>query len=226
MLNHDLLTVSHQASTEWHKLVACIGESEERTMLDNVCSQFESSTLALSLGLYRPAFTSLRLTLEFGLAVILFTSNNLSFREWQNGKPEADIKWSAVNDPDSGVFSHRFISAFFPKMVDHASNHRDRARLLYRQLSQFVHGNPETWRATGLQLAPNSILVQEFLTHLKSTVELLQFAFCCRYLCGLAKSQLDEVQPILFDSFTHIEPIRVILGGPKNEWFLSTHREY
>ncbi|MDK3023549.1 hypothetical protein QO239_13180 [Cupriavidus taiwanensis] len=211
----EVLVKGHSAALDLHRLRACIG-NDEATMLDVVCSQYETSCLALSYGLYRSAFASLRLSLEFGVGALYFSTNKLAYREWRVGLTEADIKWSVVNSPDSGVFSSRFAAAFFPALKEYVGSYRERASQVYRALSEYVHGNNFTWKETGLTLSYNSELQDSFLAHLNEVSEIVSFGVCCRYLNELDAAQLDEIEPILVPEFTHIEPIRVLFGGPRD----------
>ncbi|MBN3744978.1 hypothetical protein G3N96_05935 [Burkholderia sp. Se-20373] len=211
----EVLAKGHSAALDLYRLRSCI-DGDEASMLDVVCTQFETSCLTLTYGLYRSAFTSLRLALEFGLSALHFSTNKLAYREWRNGLTEADIKWSTINSEDSGVFSQRFASAFFPALSEHTGDYRRRAAQVYRRLSEYVHGNNATWKATGLALSYNSILHDSFLAHLNEVSEIINFGICCRFLGELPPTQLEEIEPILIPTFAHIEPIRTIFGGPKD----------
>jgi len=211
----EVLAKGHSAALGLYSVRSCI-DGDEATMLDVVCIQLETSCLALTYGLYRSAFTSLRLALEFGLGALHFSSNKLAYREWRNGLTEADIKWSAINSEDSGVFSSRFSSAFFPALNEHVGDYRKRAAKIYRKLSEYVHGNNATWEATGLALSYSSALHDSFLAHLNEVNEVILFGICCRFLIELNPAQIEEIEPIFMPTFSHIEPIRTIFGGPKD----------
>lgn len=205
---------SHLAALDLNRLSKCCNGAEEQEMFRVVCSQLESSCLALSYGLYRSAFVSLRLSLEIGLGAVLFSSNKLAFREWSSGAVDADLKWSAINSPESGVFSPRFARAFFPELISVVIDYQERVRLLYRRLSEFVHGNSDTWKVTGLALDYSSELEASYVKYLDEVSEVLKFSLCCRYLCEFDETHMEEVEPILMPLFTHILPIRIKLGGP------------
>jgi hypothetical protein len=51
-------------------------------------------------------------------------------------------------DGDGGVISARFASAFFPELKEVVPLYREIARSAYRELSEFVHGNHQTWELT------------------------------------------------------------------------------
>ena len=211
-----LLSKAHSAASNLYKLSACITDVEEAKMLQLVCSQLESSCLALTFGLYRPALSSLRQAFELGMGGIYFSSNKLAHREWANGVREADLKWSVINSPETGVLSQRFAKAFFPELANIVESYQDRSRTAYRCLSEYVHGNSDTWKTSGMTLTYNQPLENLYISQFDEIDEILMFAFCCRYLRDLNQNQIEDIHPILNDKLSHVEPIRVALGGPKD----------
>ena len=216
MLDPELHTKVHGLATSLFKLSTCLSNKHDSKMISLVCAQLESSSLALSYGLYRPALTALRMSFEFGMGSIYFSSNHLAYKEWQNGSKDADLKWSMLNSPESGVLSKRFALAFFPALVESVESFQDRARSTYRCLSEYVHGNSDTWKKSGMSLALNPELVALYAAQLEEIEEILKFAFCCRYLNEIGKECVEDVYAVIGDRFTHVEPIRVAFGGPKD----------
>lgn len=181
-------------------------------MLKTVCSQIESSCLALSLGLYRPAIGGLRLALELGFGCIYFSANKLAHREWmQNG----DLKWSVVNGECDGALSQRFVKAFYPELIEKSPEFFTRAALVYRALSEYVHGNSETWVASGLALKLNDSLRSFYKEKLDEVSIVIKFAFCCRHLKNLSNSEKDTISPAISE-LHYVAAIREQLGGPKD----------
>ncbi len=191
-----------------------LNDAEEKKLFNAVSSQIESGSLILSLGFYRQAFFSLRLVLEMGLGAVYFSLFKLEYQEWLKGK--ADIKWSKLIDSDNGVLSKRLTDAFFPELSEDIDEYNKKARTVYRELSEFVHGNHETWVKSGLILSKNDEFISHYFTYLESVQEVLLFTLSCRYLKVLSPGHLEDMNFILED-FSHIEPIRVLLGGPKEQ---------
>jgi hypothetical protein len=86
-----------------HHFAACIFEfseqiydKAEKSLVATVSSQLESATLSATMGLYRQAFSSLRLALEMGLGAVYFSVHKLELNEWLNGC--GDIIWSNLID--------------------------------------------------------------------------------------------------------------------------------
>ncbi|OLF39699.1 hypothetical protein, partial [Psychrobacter sp. Rd 27.2] len=133
-----------------HHFASCIFEFSEyipdpleKNMFVTVSAQLESATLNLTVGMYRQAFASLRLALEMGLGTIHFSVHKMELNEWLDGR--ADIKWSSLIDEYNGVLSQRFAKAFLKELSGKIDDYRKQASSTYRKLSEFVHGNNETW---------------------------------------------------------------------------------
>ncbi len=80
----------------------------EANVLTHVAAELQLSSFSLVSGLYRQAFTSLRLSLELSLGVVFFSANRLELAEWMGGN--YDLVWSQLNHSDNGVFSKSFYS--------------------------------------------------------------------------------------------------------------------
>jgi len=202
-----------------HHLSACIFEyseylfdKNEKELLSAVSAQIESSTLNATLGLYRQAFSSLRLAFEMALGCVSFSIDKLEHYEWLKGK--GDIKWSKLIEKENGVLSVRFSNAFFQNLSPYITEFNERASKVYRSLSEFVHGNSETWTKSGLQLKFNKELADHFFEQLFEIAEIILFVLSCRYLNSITQKDRETME-FLSTQFNHIEPIRVLFGGPK-----------
>ena len=208
----NLLSKVHSSASDIYQLSEVIPDSDVKSMLKVVCSQLESSCLTLSLGLYRPAIGALRLALELGIGCVYFSTNKLLHREWLNGN--GDLKWGVVNSEIDGVFSERFAVAFFPELKDQTPDLRGRNARVYRALSEYVHGNNETWQTSGIAIANNEGLRIFYEKQLDEVITVLKVAFCCRYLKELNHTDRDAVQAAIAD-LNYIACIRQLMGGPE-----------
>jgi hypothetical protein len=187
---------------------------EEAVIFKYVATEIQLSTLSLVSGLYRQAFTSLRLTLELSLSAIFFSTNELDFREWEKG--QRDIYWNQLvdtDDTDQGVFSKRWARGFFPELVDNVKEYNKLAKDTYRNLSEFVHGNAYTWELSGANIAFDEQLFTQWLNNFSSLSKVISFALCLRFLKSLDSSSVNRLEEHLLEFTGHIEEIRKILGG-------------
>jgi hypothetical protein len=155
----------------------------------------------------------LRLALELGLGTIHFSVHKLEHNEWIKG--ENDIKWSKLIDEDNGVISERFSNAFFPELRPLMNDFNKKSKVVYRELSEFVHGNNETWTKSGLLIHYNEGLKNEYFRLYKLVSEILIFVMCCRYLKTFNQLQKDTISVFILAEMQHISPIREFLGGVK-----------
>jgi len=202
---------------ECHYLSSClfdfteeiVNAGEEPCALKNAVSQFETSIYCLGIGLYRQANSCLRLGFELALGSIQFSANKLEYLEWQGGKQ--DVKWQKIIDKENGVLSTRFSNVFNPELNENVNTFNKRASAIYRKLSEYVHGNNDTWNKDGLELIYKEELASTFFESFKVVSEIILFSLCIRYLKKLDKDNIDFIRIEL----SHIEPIRIYLGGPK-----------
>lgn len=191
----------------------CLFDKEEKQMLRTVAIQLETATLNLSLGLYRQAFSSLRLAFEMGLGLIYFSVNKLEHNEWLNG--DNDIRWVKLINEDDGVLSKRFSKAFFPKFEEIINEYNGKAKNVYREMSEYVHGNSDTWQQSGLKLKYNNELKNKYFKLFKEVSEILLFTLNCRYLKSLNEESLDSISEFLLEDLGHIAAIREYLSEVK-----------
>jgi len=102
---------THHISSFIVEFSECLHEDNERKMLQSVAQQLETATLNLVYGMYRQAFSSLRLALELSFGLIHFSVHKLEHNEWLIG--EIDIIWAKLIDNENGILSKRFSKAFF-----------------------------------------------------------------------------------------------------------------
>lgn len=207
------LAMVHDWSSKFYEASKHLNNNDESRLIRVLCSQLESSCLALSFGLYRQALASLRLSFELGLGSVHFSVHKLEHKEWLAGS--GDIKWSKIIDADNGVLSDRFFLAFFPKVCEHAREYNSRAKTIYRNLSEYVHGNSETWKECGLILERNPALEKKYFSCFSEVSEILLFLIFCRYANEFKDGQVEDLSYI-FENLNHIAPIREFFGGPKD----------
>lgn len=205
----DKLGALHHLSSCLYEFSSFVLDPQEKEILETVSAQLESSTFNLVLGLYRPAFSSLRLALEMGLAAIYFSANKMELHEWLDGR--VDIKWSKLSDEEHGVLSKRFAKAFFSDLTDSVEDYRVKANAVYRKLSEYVHGNSETWVNSGIKLSYKEALFDKYFDYYKSVSEVILFAAICRYAKFFDVSTRESLQ-FIPEEFSHISKIRELFG--------------
>jgi len=184
----------------------------ESVALKAAVREYQFSILALSLGNYRSAFSALRLFLELTFASVRWSVNEQELREWQKG--ERDLNWTALIDLESGILSKKVLRLFSDFFVDEAPVYRSSAVAVYRECSQFIHGNAATNNAlpSTLQFDQETFA----LWHEKANVTRLvtTFALASRYLMDLSESEKTTLENGLLDVLGHSPSVRQLLGAP------------
>lgn len=196
-----------------HEIAKNIGSEPEKRILMTACAQLQAATISASLGLYRQAFSSLRLALEMGLSATYFSVHRLELNEWLEGRE--DIRWSRLVDEEKGVLSSRFARAFFPELTNTILEKKEDATGLYRQLSEFVHGNWETWNSSSYAINYDKEKLVTYQEYLKSCSEIILLNLFCRYGIEMKNEYIEEID-FFYQEFSHIAAVREFFGGPKD----------
>lgn len=213
--NSNNLGEIHHVSAFIYEFSECLFDENEKEILTTVSAQFETSLLNLTMGMYRQAFSSMRLAFEMGLGAVYFSINKLEHNEWINGKN--DIKWSKLIDVDNGILSKRFSEAFFEELSPNIIEYNGKAKNIYREMSEFVHGNNETWKKSGLELEYNEDLKNRYFDNFKEITHILLFVLCCRYLKSIKNNDLDSISIFILEEMNDIEEIRKYLSLKNGE---------
>ncbi|MDN5098739.1 hypothetical protein O8C85_09355 [Aliarcobacter butzleri] len=203
----------HHISAFIYEFSECLFESNEKKMLITVSSQIEMSLLNLTLGMYRQAFSSIRLAFEIVLGVVYFSVNKLDHIEWIKGAN--DIKWSKLIDEENGILSKRYSKAFFEELSNEMSNYNSKAKEIYREMSEFVHGNYDTWEKSGLALKYNQKLENQYFVLFKKMTKVVLFVLCSRYLKSIDTEKLENISEFIMEEMKDVDEIRKYLSKGK-----------
>jgi len=200
------LVISHNYLLDFDKMMVAINDRPESAVLNLAVKEYQFALYALCSGQYRYAFGGLRLFFELMLSVVQFSAHEIDFHLW--AKDTKDINWNALKNQENGVFSINFIRAFNPGLADSGKQYSAIAETVYRECSEFVHGNAVTH-----QNLPNDISFDEdafSAWHKKSSIMRLViiFAFSSRYLNHIEPQKMLIVEPVIMDVLGHLQPIQ------------------
>ncbi|MFG1481479.1 hypothetical protein ABMA79_07690 [Halobacteriovorax sp. HFRX-2_2] len=142
----------------------------EKNMIKNAAHQLQLSNICLLSGLYRQAFSSLRLTFEISLGSIFLSLFKLDQLAWVNNKH--DISWSRMTSEEDGLFSKKFIELHSPGIEAERDRLFKKANKTYRELSEYVHGNNKTWTTKDPALKLNLTEIDSYYTLTESVAEI------------------------------------------------------
>lgn len=211
--NAQKISRSHQFIGELSIWCSLLESRRESDLLRIAAHEYQYALLALCQGHYRHAFKGLRLVLELVLQSTHLSANELELREWLANRK--DTVWSVLISSEEGIFSRRFVHAFFPGLASHVSYHRSLAEVLYRECSECVHGN-----------IPQHVPLPQDLTYSQDSFDvwyekanivalIAHFSLSLRYLLSLSVSDYTKLEPALTDRLGHLPEIRAVFGGPQ-----------
>jgi hypothetical protein len=183
----------------------------ESPVLRAALREYQFALLALCQGQYRASFGALRLFLEQCLATVDWSANERQLREWLRG--ERDANWKALTSEESGVLSRSFVRLFFETLADSASRYRASALSVYRECSEYVHGNAETNRSLP-ETVVFDLKAYEAWHQKASVIRLVtSFALVVRYLQNLALPARVRLEHTVLDNLGHEAAVRALFAA-------------
>lgn len=110
--------------------------------------------------------------------------------------------------------SDRFSKAFFSDFDENMEEYRGKAKDVYRKLSEYVHGNNETWESSEIELSFDEKRLDAYFESTKSVSEILMFVLSCRYLKSFSQDALETLE-FIPEEMKHLGYVRQYFGGPK-----------
>lgn len=194
---------------DWRKVLKY---KEESMILESIAHELQFALFSLACGLYRQSFMSLRRVLESSCAMVFFSAYELDFREWQKGN--RDISWSELSNDQNGIFSKRWSEAFFPELEKYRQTYRSKSIEAYRNLSEYVHGNPKTWLNNDPNLSFDIEGFKYWMNIFEDIKEIIIFIICLRFMKKMEHEERDEIKDSVIENMGHIPEIRECFGLP------------
>lgn len=211
----ESMAKSHAYIEDLERWLSILRSRKESVALQAAVREYQFALLALSLGSYRSAFSALRLFLELTFASIRWSVNEQELREWLRG--ERDLNWKALSDAELGILSKKVLRLYSDLFQDEAPVYRSSAEAVYRECSEFIHGNAAANNAlpATIQFDPTTFS----LWHDKADVTrlIVTFSLSARYLDELSAADKTILEHGLLDILGHSKSVRLILGAPVEE---------
>lgn len=193
------------------QMLNAVSDKQEYPVYIQSLQEIQYSLLSVSIGNYRHAYSSLRLFFELYLAAVEFSTNLRYFRGWVLGRE--DIFWNRLSDSENGVMSKNFCTLFFSELADEAPHFRNLAVTVYRECSEFVHGNPQATSTLPETLQFKKDTLLDWANKLDTMHLVIIFIFSVRYLAELPATSRENVKEHILAQIGHLEPVREIFGG-------------
>jgi hypothetical protein len=204
-----LHVTSHNVLKDFELMLRVI-DGPERHIFIQACREYQYSLEALIFGNYRHAFSSLRLAFELFTAAVYFSANQMKMHLWLQGHD--DLWWSTLTDPDKGVFSNKFMKAFNPLLEQYRLQYSSLAATVYRECSEYVHGNPSTHDNADTSIVYDQKRAQNFHDKVSTVRLCVLFQFVSRYLPELEIDKKNLIEQLVLESFGDLPEIQSTFG--------------
>lgn len=211
----EAMAKAHAYIRDLELWASILAPRKEAVALQAAVREYQFALLALSLGSYRSAFSALRLFLELSFASIRWSVNEQELREWLRG--ERDLNWKALAGAEFGILSKSVLRLYSDLFEDEAPVYRTSAEAVYRECSEFIHGNAAVNSALPATIQFDAKTFT--LWHDKADVARLvvTFALAARYLVEFSEGERNVLEYGLLDVLGHSKSVRLILGAPVEE---------
>ena len=193
------------------KCADLLADRYEAELYDLAIKEIQFSLLAVLGASYRQAFVGLRLALEHWFAGIQYSTNEFNFKKWRLGL--RDASWSEFNDGNTGILSEEFANLFWPQSEQRISGYRNFASSVYRECSEYVHGNPKTHISLPKQLTYDQKSFLAWKEKLDTVRLLFVYTFVARFGSSLDVQQRESIAQVVLDSIGHLKEARDLFQG-------------
>lgn len=219
---HTLMTKNRSFCDDYEKWISILGTAPETIIYRNAVKVYQEAFGNMLMGLYQPAFMGLRYFLERTLVGIYFSGSEIELRTWMHG--QRDTYWSELigeEDEDKdfdkkkdevnvnkGLFSLKYTRAFFEEISGTAKVFRTLTKSVYRECSEFVHGNPKAIERLGGTIDYSEEVVAKWNDCADTVARCILYAFMMRYWSFLKGEQRSVVIERLKEEFSTTDIIK------------------
>ena len=191
--------------------VDCLKNTPQSILFNSALNECATANLFCSQGLYKHAMISLRLCLEHCLYAIYMSSNDFYFRRWKSG--QEDMRWGSITDTNTGVFSKSFIRAYAPEFADRNTELHSIAANVYRECSEYIHGNYDKLNCLPGQGAFSEEMLSQYISRFQSISYLLSIALVIRFKEYIvSKDLLGALEPAIMHNIGMLPEIQLLYG--------------
>lgn len=195
--------------------VKWIGEKYGIEIFELAISEYRTSILFCLQSLYKQAFTALRACLEHTMFGIQLSTNLYAYLSWKKSKK--DVYWSEITNVDNGPFSQNYFSLFFPELHSSSQLILDLAKRVYRECSEYTHGNYTIWKSTNAQGMYDEELLKKFLDNLESVKYIIEFSLFIRFIKEIPSDEISIFEPQINEHLGHFKEVTSYLSFGNGE---------
>lgn len=176
----DILSKCITFADDLYKWVSYCDNLKDYILVKNAQTECINSIYMCAQGFYKEAITTLRQFFEHMLFATLLSTNDYRYRLWQTGR--YDMSWTQIVDDQNGIFGKQFISIYAEDLDDVRSVELlTIARNVYRECSEYVHGNFEKLSTLPDNLLFDESAVEQYVKNFESVQYLVCMALFIRF---------------------------------------------
>lgn len=200
---------AHQRLLDVENVLLQVKGRREYRLFEMAVQLLAEGLYQVSCANYRLAFFCLRSFLETSVAGVRFSAFEYELREWEAGR--RDVSWTVLSGDETGCFSVNYANAFLPEIRDEVKHYQGLARRVYRECSEYVHGNPKSY---AMAACMDGERVSGWFELFDAATTAVLFCFFVRYMKDISVDGMNEdLRLILETELGHFSEIRSLIGG-------------
>jgi hypothetical protein len=207
--DQQLRATAIQNVADFESCLKVIWERPEREVFSLALREYQYSLIAMCHGSYRQGFSALRLAFELWLSAVAFSASERDLRSWKARRQ--DIVWAKLISDENGVLSKPFVSLFSSSLESTVASFRVIAERLYRECSEYVHGNHHTHAALPEELTYDQATFRDWCSKAETLKLVCLYAFAFRYSDIIPGTGLAAFGAPIGDTLGHIPEIRQLV---------------
>lgn len=202
-------------SNDLQTWISYCGNLGEMMLVKEAQNECVKSIYFCTEGFYKEAITTMRQYFEHLLFAIFLSTSDFNYRLWRKGK--YDMSWGRITDKDSGVFSEKFIELYADDIdSDRSIGLLNACKNIYRECSEFVHGNYEKLDMLCEKLVYDSNNFQLYVKCFTSAQYIICMALFIRFRYILNNSEtLNDLELIIRDNIGTLKEVQKIFNEEK-----------
>jgi hypothetical protein len=180
----------------------------DTTILLSAIKEYELGFQAAVCGQYRYAFIAQRYFIEQMCRFIYLSTNELHLRHWKLGL--RDVSWGALSDKEAGIFSKIFIRAFYSEIDDEGAHILSIVSKLYRETSEFVHGNFDKMKVIPSQIEFNLEMLFKWLGFMETSKFVALFLLFMRFSKDIDRVNIHNFEDMARDELLSIDGFNLL----------------
>ncbi len=211
----DLMNKCISYTDDLTKWISCCGEFSSYLLVKEAQNKCLKSIIMCSQGFYKEAIITLRQFLEHMLFAIALSTNDYKYRLWKIG--QCDMSWTQIMDGQNGVFGKEYIHVYAKDVNDERSMELlTIAKNVYRECSEFVHGNYEKLSFLTENMNYDEKLMDMYTDYFSSIKYLVSMALFIRFREILNdKRNLTLLESIIMDNLGMLSEVQLLYGTEK-----------